>query len=250
MKTIQPYRLSSSALRCLVAIVFLSLPLFELSCRSSQIEMIYQSYGQSDSIVSRQTDTYTTQILYGDDSSRIAFGLRLRDPIYDIALKTTVALDKSHRWTQTSLISHLHYAYGIADSSHVNGVLGYNRLIHFERKRNVLQLSYGLGLQGSLVYMPFIDDPLFHLAPYLCAELSLHAFDRISVSTQIATNTMFTFSCQSLSPIASGTIAFAVTDAFTLGAGVDIQFSDIYPESVLVSSRETKVYVIWTRNEV
>jgi len=167
-----------------------------------------------------------------------------------VALKTTFDLHRDQRRTQSSLISHFHYTYGVVGSSLINGVLGYNQLFQFPRKRNVLQFSYGLGIQGSLVYIPYIDDPLFHVMPYLRAKLSLRAFNRLSFSTQIATNTMFTFSCQSLSPIASGDIEFSISDAFKIGAGIDIQFSDIYPESVLVSSKEAKVYAIWTRSEV
>ena len=164
----------------------------------------------------------------------------------DVTLQSSFILDEQNSWTKNALISYAHGSFGTASSYLFDVIIGYERQFFFQSENLEWNLSYGLGVQGSMSVLPFIDKPLYNASPYLSANITCTSFDRLELSTHMSTNTMFTYACQLLSPITGVGIAWKFTDFLHIGGTYNLQFSDVYPESVIFFTKEVEIYAKWT----
>lgn len=208
---------------------------------------IDQSIAFHDSIVSEDALSVATVLKLDGLSHPLEIGYRNTWPVWDVAVSIKGPLDEKQDFMDSSLLLQLHASLGTADALLSNAVLGYEQSFILKRKSYSLSCSYGLGVQLSMSFFPYLEKPLFNASPYLAARVSMRLHESLTVCVFTSTSTFFEFSSQSLAPILGADIAFNITDGIAIGVRGHLQLSDVYPESVLIMSKEAGFYATWTR---
>ena len=220
----------ATLLRLLMLFPVLGYPCFASSLTMQDITL---QIGRHDSIVKEHAPSISAVVRLESSPYSLAIGYRNRLPVHDISLYGLRTIAPNFK-----IVSYFHTSLGTADSILTDFIIGYEQ--GFTLKN--LSLSYALGLQASTSFFPFLDRPLFNASPYLAASIGYTCFNRCKVTIFSTTNTLFEYACQSISPILGSTCTVSISDEFEIGATYSMQFSDVSPEAVLITSKEVGVY--------
>ena len=237
-------KISKSSLRLCLIIVLMNV--FFISAAPYRRTHILQTIGLSSSIVATKATSLATVVGVEYQDRSFLLGYKQQPQMQDVALRSSFILAEQPSWTKNALISYAHGSFGTASAYLFDVIIGYERQFFFQGKNLAWDLSYGLGVQGSMSVLPFIDKPLYNASPYLSAKITCTSFDRLELSAHMSTSTMFTYACQLLSPITGAGIAWKLTDSLHIGGTYDLQYSDVYPESVIFFTKEAEIYAKWT----
>ncbi|MDD3670149.1 MAG: hypothetical protein PHR01_02590 [Sphaerochaetaceae bacterium] len=239
---------ASCRIRCIPVAVYLILTLFvapTIGATDISLTAVTQTFGWFDSTTTPTHLDGSTSIEFSGDGIGLDVGMRIQLPVWDIGLATSFFLKDTDEPLRNMIVTKVHSAHRPSFGSSIDVVGGYGRIINIAAHAMDVSISYGLGIQVSATFMPFLDMPLINFSPYYDLEITLEMFDSLMISTSIGSSTLFEYSTQAMSPVAKGSIAYDLTDAITVGCEYSVHFSDILPETFIIAKQEAKAYVVW-----
>lgn len=205
------------------------------------------------SVSIRQQVSLDSNVMYGNvlasstllttsvDDLSLTIGLRVLEDLRDVTVQAAYALPSSLTLTRGAMEVAAHVGWGLADSSHMDGVLAYAQQLDVG---TMVSANLALGIQAHASLIPSLEEPLFNLLPYLRLSLSVAPIDKLFLTTTLSTTTLFEYSAQCWAPVVGIDAAYRFTNAVLVGFSAFVRFSDIHPETVLILSQEVGVYVI------
>lgn len=235
----------SSRIQSILLSLLVLLCLAPLGAEAVQVSHITQHLALHNSIVATDATSWATVAGLQRGDEAFLFGYRNVPPLTDATVCWSHTLKGEKQWTSKQLLSTLHGSFGVAEATLLDLVLAYSRRFFLPTSILDWELSYSIGVQESMSIFPFIDKPLYNTSPHLGLKISCTALGAATLSAQISTNTLFTYVCQAWGPIVGVNLSWKICDALQIGTSYEVQFSDVYPESVILLRKEAGIYATW-----